>query len=132
MLYLVEKQTYKFELLKKWKIHNVFHVSLPEEDTTKKEQVDENVTEFETGSNDKKYKMERICDSAVYAKKLATGHLLGLYYLVLWKNYPKEENTWEPALAVQYLQKLISNFHKDNPAKSTATSPSVDTTPPIT
>ena len=59
------------------------------------------------------------------------GHLLGLYYLVSWKSYPKEENTWEPTLAVQYLWKLISTFHKDNPAKPTATSPPIDTTPPM-
>ena len=29
-LHLVEKQAYKLELLKQWKIHNVFHVSLLE------------------------------------------------------------------------------------------------------
>ena len=36
--------------------------------------------EFDTGDN-KKYEVEAIIDSAVYAKK-AEGHLLGLYYLV--------------------------------------------------
>ena len=38
------------------------------------------VPEFELG-NDKKYKVEAIRDSAVYAKK-ADGDLPGLYYLV--------------------------------------------------
>ena len=38
------------------------------------------VPEFEI-SNDKKYKVEAIRDSAVYTKEV-DGHLLGLYYLV--------------------------------------------------
>ena len=106
-------------------------MSLLEQDTTKKGGVDENVTEFEAGSNEEEYKVERIWDSAVYAKESAMGHLPGLYYLVSWKSYPKEENTWEPALVVQHLRKLISTFHKDNPDKSTATSPPTNTAPPM-
>lgn len=34
-------------------------------------------------NSDKKYKIEAMYNSAVYAKKLKSGHLLGLYYLVL-------------------------------------------------
>ena len=49
------KQAYKLELPKKWRIYDVFHVSLLEQNITRKEQVDENVTEFETGSNDEEY-----------------------------------------------------------------------------
>ena len=36
VLHPVRKQTYKFELSRKWKIYNVFHISLLEQDTTKK------------------------------------------------------------------------------------------------
>ena len=36
ILHLVRKQAYKLELPKKWRIYNVFHVSLLEQDTTKK------------------------------------------------------------------------------------------------
>ena len=46
---------------------------------------------FETGNN-KKYKVDNIWDSAVYAKKLAIKQLLGLYYLVLSKSYLKKKN----------------------------------------
>ena len=68
-------------------------MSLLEQDTTKKEQVDKKITEleFEAG-NREEYKVEAIHNSAVYAKE-AEGHLPGLYYLVAWKSYPKEENT---------------------------------------
>ena len=77
-------------------------MSLLEQDTTRKGREDKNAAiqlEFEAGDNGE-YAVERICNSMVYAKELEAGHLLGLYYLVLWKGYPKEENTWEPALAV--------------------------------
>ena len=47
--------------------------------------------EFDAGNN-KKYKVEAIIDSAVYAKK-AEEHLPGLYYLISWKSYPEKEST---------------------------------------
>ena len=55
---------------------------LLEQDTTKKERVNKKVTEleFEAG-NSKKYEIEVIWNSIVYANK-AKGHLPGLYYLV--------------------------------------------------
>ena len=64
-------------------MHNVFHVSLLERDTTKKERVYKQLTklELEAGDN-KEYKVEAIWDSAVYVSKLESGQLLGLYYLV--------------------------------------------------
>ena len=43
ILYPVGKQAYKLELLKKWKIHNVFYVSLLEQDTTRKGRLDKKV-----------------------------------------------------------------------------------------
>ena len=40
----------------------------------------------------RKYEVEAICNSAVYARELA-GHLPELYYLVSWKGYLKKKNT---------------------------------------
>ena len=56
----------------KWKIHNIFHVSLLEQDTTRKGQVDNKALlqpekEFEAG-DDKKYEVEIIIDSAIYGQ----------------------------------------------------------------
>ena len=90
MLHLVGKQAYKLELPRNWRIHDVFHMSLLEQDTIRKGR-EFSVPEFEPG-DDKEYEVEAIRDSAVYAKE-ADGHLPGLYYLVAWKDYPKEENT---------------------------------------
>ena len=133
VLHPVGKQAYKLELAKKWRIHDVFHLSLLEQDTTKKGRVNDTQLdfEFEAGDDDKEYEVDGIRDSAVYAKESATGQLPGLYYLVSWKGYPEEENTWEPALAIQHLRRLITAYHKDNPEKPAATSAPVDRALPM-
>ena len=134
VLHPVGKQAYKLELSKKWRIHDVFYVSLLEQDNTRKGQVDEKIRQMEinAGNNDsREYEMEKIWDSTVYTRKSESGHLPGLYYLISWKKYLEEENTWEPASVVEHLRKLISSFHKDYPDKPTATSSSIDTASPI-
>ena len=133
VLHPVGKQVYKLKLPKKWRIHDVFYVSLLEQDTTKKGQVNDTQLDFkfEAGDDkDKEYEVDGIRDSAVYAKESA-GQLPGLYYLVSWKGYLEEENTWEPASAIQHLWKLVTTYHKDNPEKPTVISAPVDTVPPM-
>ena len=70
-------------------------MSLLKQDITRKGRVDKEVRqiEFDTGDNSGEYKVEAIWDSVVYARELESGHLLGFYYLVLWKGYLEEENT---------------------------------------
>ena len=83
VLYLIEKQAYKLEFLKEWKIHNVFHLLQLEQNITRKERVDKQVTELELEAGDsEEYKTEVIWNSAVYPSKLELGQLPGLYYLV--------------------------------------------------
>ena len=125
-------KTKRNQLPRKWRIYDVFHVSLLEQDITRKRRVDENnATELDAGNDSSDYGVEVIRDSAVYARESKSGHLPGLYYLVSWKGYLEEENTWEPYSAVQHLRKLISSFHKDHPDKPTATSEAIDTAPPM-
>ncbi len=74
-------------------IYNVFHV---EQDTTRKGWGNnvallEPEKKFEVGDN-KEYEVKAIINSAVYDKE-ANNQMPGLYYLVLWKSYPKKENT---------------------------------------
>ena len=83
------------------------------------------VPEIEPGDDNNEYKIEAIRDSAVYAKK-EDGYLPGLYYLIEWKGYPEEENTWEPFSAVMHLQKMVSTFHKNYPEKPRVTSVPLD------
>ena len=76
----------------KWKIYDIFYVSLLEQDTTKMGRVETSI-ELEK-DNSKEYEFKAICDSEIYGKKSDCGHhLLGFYYLVLWKSYPEKENT---------------------------------------
>ncbi len=134
ILHPVGKQVYKIELLKKWRIHNVFHVSLLEQNTTSKGQVDKTTfrLDFENDGNGEEYEIEAICNSVVYAKESDNDHHLpGLYYLVSWKNYPEEENIWEPALAVLHFYKLINTFYLNHLEKSTTTFPPIDFASPI-
>ena len=53
--------------------------------------------EFEAKS-DKEYEVKAMIDSAMYGQQANNNQMLGLYYLVLWKNYPKK-----------YLGAFISN-----------------------
>ena len=92
VLHPVGKQAYKLELPKKWRIHDVFHVSLLEQDTTRKGRVDDENVELDAGDENGEYEVEAIRDSEVYARESESGHLPGLYYLVSWKGYPEEEN----------------------------------------
>ena len=99
VFHLVKKQAYKLELSTKWKIHNIFHMLLLEQHTTRKGRVNrkalpepEKELEFEVGDN-KKYEIEAIIDSAIYYQQANNNQMPGLYYLILWKGYPKEENT---------------------------------------
>ena len=129
VLHPIRKQVYKLELLRKKKIYNVFHVLLLKQDTIKKGRVDKKIRqmEFDVGHYDnEEWEVEAIWESTVYVRKSKSGHLSGLYYLVSWRGYSEDENTWEPASAVLHLKKLISSFHKNHPNKLTATSPTID------
>lgn len=49
--------------------------------------------QFKNNGNGNKYKIEVIWDNVVYAKKLKVEvYLPDFYYLILWKEYLKEEN----------------------------------------
>lgn len=99
-------------------------MSLLEQNITRKEQVDKIMSklEFKNKGDSKEYKIKAICNNVVHISKLE-DHLSSLYYLVLWKSYPKKKNTWELVLVVLHLYRLISTFHHDYSQKPTATSP---------
>lgn len=94
MLHPIAKSLYKIKLSKKWRFHNVFHISQLDKKIIKKKQIDKirSWIEFENDGDSKEYKIKVICNSKIYASK-SEGYLLGLYYLFLGKSYLKEENT---------------------------------------
>lgn len=134
ILHLVEKQAYKIEFSNKYKIYDVFHILLLEQNTTRKRRVDKNIKQMDFNVCDnisRKYEVEAIQDSAVYTKESEARHLLRLYYLVFWKNYSKKENTWKLYLPMQHLRKLISLFHKEHLDKPIAIFEAINITSPI-
>ncbi len=137
VFYTVGKQVYKLDLPTKWKIYDVFYVSLLEQDTIRKRRVDkvlpepEKELEFVAGGN-KEYEIKIIIDSTVCGQQANDiDQMSGLYYLVLYKGYLEKKNTWEPSSTVIHLRKLISTFHKEYLEKLTAISPSLDFAPSI-
>lgn len=80
VIHPVEKPVYKLELSKKRKIHDIFHVLLLEQDSTKKEWVDKNdITKLDTDKDESGgYELEAICNSAIHPRKSKSGHLLKL------------------------------------------------------
>ena len=88
VLYPLDSQAYQFKLPKPKKINKVFLLFSLDQDNKKKRQVDEKIVkklEFKSGSNSKEYKVEGICNSAVYAEESEVSYLSGLYHLVSWK-----------------------------------------------
>jgi RNase H-like domain found in reverse transcriptase/Reverse transcriptase (RNA-dependent DNA polymerase)/Integrase zinc binding domain/Chromo (CHRromatin Organisation MOdifier) domain/Integrase core domain len=75
------KDNYELQLPTRMKIHPVFHISLlkPTKNTATQEQIAIEETEYE---------VERIID-----KRTRNGHA---EYLIKWKGYEDEDNTWEP------------------------------------
>ena len=71
---MVGKQPYKLKLPKKYKIYDIFYVSLLEYNTTKKRQVNDIYLELEfKAGNNKNYEIDNIQNSVVYAKESRIG-----------------------------------------------------------
>lgn len=83
--------------------------------------------ELKAGNKGREYKIEAIFDCMVYARKSKSGHSLELYYLISWKGYLKEKNTYKLALTIQYPRKLISSFYKNHTDKLTAIFEAINT-----
>lgn len=62
ILHSVGKQAYKLEFLKRWRIYDIFYMSLLEQNTTKKRLVDKKILQidFDIGNDNRKYKIEVI------------------------------------------------------------------------
>ena len=59
-------------------------------------------------NNQEEYEVERILDSRMSGRQ-------GLQYLVKWKGYGNEENSWEPERNLANAQDLLQHYHRDHP-----------------
>src|SRR5687768_1653496 len=87
------------------KIHPVFHISLLE--PAPKDVPLERNLELEKDADE--YEVERILDSRVIKNKIQ--------YLIKWKNYLPEENTWELFNHLINSINLVEEFHRQNPGR---------------
>jgi len=93
---------FKLNLPKDSRLYPVFHAALLE---TAPQQVPIQTT-LQT-QNEQEYEVEEILDVRQTSK--------GQEYLVSWKGYSMEENSWEPEGNLQNCQQAINSYHRQHP-----------------
>jgi len=91
--------TYKLDLPAKLKIHNVFHISLLRHYTPTANCKAVPLPEILEGEVE--YEVEAILDHKGTKSK---------HFLVKWKGYPSEDNTWEPEVNLQNCHELLMQY----------------------
>jgi hypothetical protein len=92
------------------RIHPVYHVSLLEPcPPSVQASAQESGAQLEVENEEQEWVVEDIRDSCVQSWELQ--------YLVKWKAFPEEENTWEPVAHLGNSMELVEEFHKANPEK---------------
>ena len=130
VLETIKNQTYRLEIFKRWRIYDVFHVSLFEKVISKRKK--KTSLEFTYQSDDidienddeltkKKFWIEVILDSKIYKKDQISDKSYNeseLYYFVQWKNY--EERIWKSIAMIKHLRNMLRKFHAKNSKKDDA------------
>ena len=108
---VVSPVNYQLQLPQNWKLStSTFHVSKLRaalEDENLHGPVEHPPTP-ELIDDHEEYEVENILDSRL------SGHQ-GLQYLVKWKGYGNEENSWEPARNQANTQELVRKYHQEHP-----------------
>jgi hypothetical protein len=118
----ITETNYELELPKGMRIYPIFHISLlePAPENAKLE------TDLEIEPDDnQEYEVEEILDQ----RKIRNQQ----QYLVKWKGYSQEENTWEPLRHLSNCPEKIAQFHQRHPDQGvTQTRRKQDQDPPPT
>jgi hypothetical protein len=108
---VISRNAYRLKLTANFKrIHPVFHVSklrpyTPDPISVRHPPSPPKTTITQSGIEE--YEVETILDSRLYRTKLQ--------YLVKWKGYGPEENSWEPEDNLTNSKTLIKKFHQEHP-----------------
>ena len=128
VLNTMRNQTYRIDIFKRWRIHNVFHVSLFEKIIFKKrkkvsleftyQSSDIDIEKNEEFTNEK-FWIEIILNNKIYKENQISNksyYESELYYLVQWKDY--EKRTWESIAIIKHFKNIFRKFHAKNSKKN--------------
>ncbi|KAF8674998.1 hypothetical protein RHS04_06772 [Rhizoctonia solani] len=100
----ISSHAYHLELPKTLKIHNVFYVGLLSKSHKLPSQPFPEQTPPETIEGEEEYEVEQIIDSKQQCGKW--------FYLIKWKGYSPEDNSWEPKELLEHSQEEIKRFNQ--------------------
>ena len=122
VLEIISRSAYKLKLPPSWKVHPVFHVSLlrPYQDGTMLRPAVQPPPPPEVIDDELEYEVEKILDSRINKRKKNA-----LEYLVHWKGYLDEEDSWVPVVDMGNAQELIKEFHQKHPQAISSMIPTV-------
>jgi reverse transcriptase-like protein/integrase-like protein/chromodomain-containing protein/aspartyl protease len=99
---VISKTNYELSLPKTMKIHPIFHISLLE--TASQDAEPQDCIEV---ADDTEYEVEQILDTRKHNKERQ--------WLIKWKGYGHEENTWEPIKNLTNCQPLLRQYRQQHP-----------------
>ena len=111
---------FKLDILPRWKIHPVFHVSLLEPyKVTDRPNREQPSREPEDVEGDIEWEVEKVVKSEIitYTRKVrrVDKEFTELRYFVKWAGCSKDENTWEPLEGLVNAREIVEKFHRENP-----------------
>ena len=98
----VGTQAYRLALPSAYRIHNVFHVSLLE--PWQHRAGEEPAEPMPLADDEGEWEVETVLDS-----RMRKGER---YYLIQWKDWPEDYNTWESEANCEHAESLIRAFWK--------------------
>ena len=104
------ESSYELKLPSSWKVHPVFNEARlkPYIPLAFESQKKDPPPPPDLIGDELEYEVEEVLDSRIQRKKLQ--------YLVKWKGYPNEENTWEPEDCLANAKDRVTAFHKQYPS----------------
>ncbi|KAF8748121.1 hypothetical protein RHS01_11036 [Rhizoctonia solani] len=100
----ISSHAYRLELPETLKIHNVFYVGLLSKSHESPSQPFPERPPPETIEGEEEYEVEQIIDSKQQKGKW--------FYLIKWKGYGPEDNSWEPKELLEHSQEEIKRFNQ--------------------
>ncbi|QRW23230.1 Retrotransposable element Tf2 protein [Rhizoctonia solani] len=106
----ISSHAYRLKLPESLKIHDVFYVGLLSKSHKSPNQPFPERPPPETIRGEEEYKVEQIIDSKRQQGKW--------FYLIKWKGYGPEDNSWEPEVLLEHSQEEIRCFNKSRLKKA--------------